>query len=455
MRSAQCVGRVGGLAAAAGVGIAIWLGCPAATADDTSAGTSASSNDSTAVSSRARVGTRTSDKRVIRVKHSHADRASASVRVRSARASSARQEQPAGDDDDSGSVASPVSWMVAAAARRQLPIADVAVQAEPTRVSVVGTVSRTGHQTTSAQFNADGSQATVTTSSLRLLTNTRIIQTSVYDTDTGRQIGRTVITRGPALSASTASAVLADDTSSSTVTPDGSRALTITDDSTPSGYHATSVTVTDTATGFQVGDTVHLPGWPAPQPIWFGADDRHAIVTTQDYDPKDFGYIQMYSMIDTETGSKSGTTLALKGQLDGAPVFSPDRERAVFVTYSGSGNTYQTQLGVLATTTGAQIGNTLTYSSVGGWYSPIFSADGERILMLAGATDPFGRYSIRASVINTVTGTQIGKTLSFAGGNFGGSGVFSPDGAHVLMVTTQANWLSLTSTTRVSILRIS
>ncbi|WP_163720269.1 hypothetical protein [Mycolicibacterium psychrotolerans] len=53
-----------------------------------------------------------------------------------------------------------------------------------------------------------------------------------------------------------------------------------------------------------------------------------------------------------------------------------------------------------------------------------------------------------------MTGTQIGKTLAFAGGNYGSSSVFSPDRAHALIVTTQANWLSLTSTARVSILKI-
>ncbi|KRE27603.1 hypothetical protein ASG82_14525 [Mycobacterium sp. Soil538] len=295
---------------------------------------------------------------------------------------------------------------------------------------------------------------TVTSNSLRLLTLTSIIRTSVYDTDTGRQIGRTVTTRGPASTSTVSFAEAADDGSSPVVTPEGNRALTITDLSTPTGYHATSVTVTDTATGLQVGDAVKLPGWPAPTPVLFGADGIHAIVTTQEYDGNTFGYIQLYSTIDTDTGSKAGTTLALKGSPPGGPVFSPDRKRIVLTTYGGIGNTYQTQLGVLDTTTGAQIGSTLTYSSVGSVFSPIFSEDKNRVLMLAGATDPFGRYSIRASVINTVTGTQIGKTLSFAGGNYGSSSVFSPDGAHVLFVTTQANWLSLTSTARVSILKI-
>lgn len=109
---------------------------------------------------------------------------------------------------------------------------------------------------------------------------------------------------------------------------------------------------------------------------------------------------------------------------------------------------------MLDTTTGAQIGSTLTYTSVGSGFFPKFSADTNRVLMLGGTSDSLGRYGIRASMINTVTGTQIGKTLSLAGGNYGASGVFSPDGAHALIVTTQANWLSLTSTTRVSIVRI-
>lgn len=351
-------------------------------------------------------------------------------------------------------MASPLSWAVAAAARRRLSV-DAAAPPQPTKVAVVRSVSNTGHQTTTADFNDDGSRVTVTSNSLQLLGFTRIIRTSVYDTNTGRQIGRTVTTRSPAQSSSTAGAAeAADDASSPVVTPEGSRALTITDLSTPTGYHATSVTVTDTATGLQVGDSVKLPGWPAPAPVWFGADGTHAIVTTQEYDGNTFGYIQMYSTIDTQTGAKAGTTLALKGSPDGAPTFSPDRERVVFYTYGGTGDTYQTQLGVLDTTTGAQIGSTLTYSSVGRRFSPNFSEDKNRVLMLAGATDPLGRYSIRASVVNTVTGTQIGKTLAFAGGNFGSTSVLSPDGAHALIVTVQANLFTLTSTTRVSILEI-
>ena len=321
----------------------------------------------------------------------------------------------------------------------------------------VRSVSNTGHQTTTADFNGDGSQVTVTSNSLRLLTLTSIIRTSVYDTNTGRQIGRTVVTRVPAQSSSTADAAEADDGGSPPILrPDGSRALTITDVSTPTGINATSVTVTDTATGLPVGGAIKLRGYPAPEPVLFGPDGTHAIITTETYDGGTPATIMLYSTIDTETGVKAGTTLALRGSSSAEPVFSVDGERVVFTSYGAIDDTYtyQTQLGILDTTTGAQIGSTLTYSSARIPYPPVFSGDRNRALMLNGASDPLGRYGIRASMVNTVTGTQIGKTLAFAGGNFGASGVLSPDGAHALIVTVQANLFTLTSTTRVSILKI-
>ncbi|KGI66475.1 hypothetical protein MJO55_01965 [Mycolicibacterium rufum] len=348
-----------------------------------------------------------------------------------------------------------MSWTVAAAARRQLRTADVALQAQPTRVSVVGTVSRTGHQTTTAQFNADGSRATVTTSSLRLLTLTQVVQTSVYDTDTGRQIGRTVVTRGSQPASVTSAEETTDEGNPPVINPDGTRALTITGVTDPNtDSKSTDVTVTDTVTGSQVGGVTTLAGEYWPVPVLFGVDGKHAVITTGTYDSRTSTNTMLYSTIDTDTGSKVGTTLALNGFAPVSPIFGDDGRHLTFITSGRSGDIYTTEVGVLDTTTGTQIGSTLVYPNSGVTIWPVFSQDGNRVLILDTLRAPSKPLSTTVSVINTVTGTQVGKTLDFAGGDYGMSAALSPDGAHALIVTTKANWLTLTSTTRVSIVRI-
>ncbi|HYJ54544.1 MAG TPA: hypothetical protein VEX40_03275, partial [Mycobacterium sp.] len=102
---------------------------------------------------------------------------------------SSESAHPSGDDYG-GSMASPVSWVLAAAARRELGGVDAAsLDCGHRRGDLVGRVTRTGHQTTSAELNADGSRAAVTTSSVNLRTGAVTTRVSVFDTTTGRQVG--------------------------------------------------------------------------------------------------------------------------------------------------------------------------------------------------------------------------------------------------------------------------
>ena len=499
MSTDQFVGRVGGLAAALGVGVVIWLAVPVASADDTTGGGSSTSQSSTsertADSPRSDEGVGASRERIRQIGQAHKkrreERASVSARaaaddsgistrsiaesrqspglsrrgdsageptpvsesVRVARSvAPSEPERPWNDGNSGGSVVSPMSWVVAAAARRELGGVGAAQQEAATTagVTVVGRVTRTGHQTTSAEFNADGSRAVLTTSSLNLWTNAVTTRVSVFDTNTGRQIGRTQTTTGAAgLDTPT---IALEDESSSVLNPAGTRSLIttgVTDSTT--GAKTTRVTVIDTATGGQVGQVTSLAGEMWPGPVLFGADGDHALITTSTYDGRTSTNTMLYSTIDTNTGFKTGTTLALTGLPLASPVLSNDRKHVVFTTYGGEANTYTTRLGVIDTTNGTQVGTTLAFSSLGGWYSPVFSDDGSRVVILTSASQPPRSVSTSASVVSTITGAQIGKTLTFPGG---GKAVLSADGAHALIIADTINWLSLTTTTRVSILRI-
>ena len=140
----------------------------------------------------------------------------------------------------------------------------------------------------------------------------------------------------------------------------------------------------------------------------------------------------------------------LPGFLSSSPVFSNDRKNVTFTTYGGNANTSTTWVGVIDTSSGNQIGSTLAYSGVGN-STPTFSDDGSRLLIVTPTSYPPQGFNTRVSVVSTITGTQIGKSLTFAGT---ASGAMSADGAHALIIANTINWLSLTTTSRVSILRI-
>jgi len=363
---------------------------------------------------------------------------------------SSKSEHPSGDNDG-GSVESPVSWVVAAAARRELGGVDAASldTAATAGVTVVGRVTRTGHQTTTAEFNADGSRATVTTASANLWTHVITTKVSVFDTNTGRQIGRTTTTTGSTVLDSSATTLDGED--SSVLNPAGTRAVVTTVVTNPTtNAKTTKVTVIDTATGNQVGDVITLAGEIWPQTVLFGADGIHGIISTSGTDPVNGASNMQYSTIDTDNGAKVGTTLVLPGFLSSSPVFSNDRKNVTFTTYGGNANTSTTWVGVIDTSSGNQIGSTLAYSGVGN-STPTFSDDGSRLLIVTPTSYPPQGFNTRVSVVSTITGTQIGKSLTFSGT---ASGVMSADGAHALIIANTINWLSLTTTSRVSILRI-
>lgn len=109
-------------------------------------------------------------------------------------------------------------------------------------------------------------------------------------------------------------------------------------------------------------------------------------------------------------------------------------------------------MGVVDSRTGEQVGSTLSFADPGVRYSPVFSADGSRVLILTDGSEPSRRGATTVSAVDTTTGTQIGSTLTFRGA--GAGTVLSDDNRHALVVTITPHWLSLTMTTRVTLLRI-
>ncbi len=169
MRAGRYVGRVGELAAILGVGVGLALAAPTAWADEASAGSSSESSTNSASAESASTdsasaGPVSSDEDAEERAAKHDDKdddddedededdeASASVDVVPVMSASEERAEESSGSDAGGTVASPMTWMVAAAARRELGADERTeiVTAEPeneapsiTDVSV-GTPSRT------------------------------------------------------------------------------------------------------------------------------------------------------------------------------------------------------------------------------------------------------------------------------------------------------------------------
>lgn len=189
--------------------------------------------------------------------------------------------------------------------------------------------------------------------------------------------------------------------SSLTLNPNGTRAVAI---GLPAAGAASSgfsrVAVIDTATGWTVAGEFTLPGKLLSNPM-FSADGTRALVTTS-------GPTFQATTINLATGAQTGHinyTDTQEFQLVDA-----DFTRALITTPVENG----TQVAMFDTTTGAQIGATL--SLVGGSaQSTVLTGNSNRALIQA--TDDTGASPItRVAVVNTLTGAQIGTTLEVVGG---------------------------------------
>ena len=314
--------------------------------------------------------------------------------------------------------------------------------AASTVVSVVGNVIGFGNAPTAPALSPDGTRAVNVSSSAGLFGTTTLV--TVIDTTTGRQVGTPLTLSGAPRYSSMVPLVSAD----------GSHALVTTAATNWfTGTTTTQVTVIDTATGRQVGKTVSLAGNQPGPPVMNAAGTRVLITTTSD-DLGTSATTTRASVIDTTTGAQIGTTVSLVGPPTVYPTMSPvlnaDGTRALVVTYgynsATSANT--TQVAVINTTTGNQVGNTLILTA-DHLVTPAVSVAGAFALISTSTYDP-STGTTQFALVNTTTGAQTGSTQTFTGTP--PAMVLTNNGTRVLVTTRSHDETTGTDTTKVSVI---
>jgi YVTN family beta-propeller protein/VCBS repeat-containing protein len=326
--------------------------------------------------------------------------------------------------------------------------------ATTTRVAVINTTTGTQTGTTlslpgetvgSPQLSADGTRALITTRAYDPVTVTTTIRVATIDTSTLNQTGTTFTFT-----------LAGSSTASPLLSADGTRALITTAVPNPAtGVNDTRATFINTSTGTQTGTTLTIPGETVGS-LLLSADGSRAMITTEVYDSATRTDTIRVAVINTTTGTQTGTTLIGSPWRDSLQL-TADGTHVLFSTYVYDWDTatYTTRVAVINTNTGSQTGTTLTLP---GTPSPslLLSADGTRTLVTSTAYNAAtGVYTTQAAVVDTVTGTQIGTTLTLTGplAQYD-SLVLSADGTHALITTGvhDASTYPTTGTTRVAVI---
>lgn len=444
MRYGQCVGRVGGLAAALGVGIAIWLGCPTATADDAAGSTSGTSNADSGrqapsspprrgiVASRhtkrdaaadTHEGTRRFTRhtfgaashapdRAAEVEASDANenplaaRGTRSLRLVQSRTSpnspapgipSTPVDSPLGttllalgsrtrDDRLDGATAHRLTFS-AATTTSQGALEELDGQASTGGgVTAIGGVTLTGQRPGSVLVSADGTRAVMVTAWPR----GRVTLGSYPDGVRGSTTRVAVIDTATGRQVGTTFRTTGTHPAVVQLTADSSRAMVTSVDS------KTHVAVINIKTGIQVGSTVTLSGGGSAQLT----GDSRALVTTN--------YSSLFrptptmgaAVLDLGRGIRLGSPITLAGV--GYAELSPDKSHALLFTTSAVAS--------VDMRTGARVGPGLS----GSWGVEAWSADGTRAL-LSGRDGDGTSFTTRVASLDVGTGTQVGTTLSVVG----------------------------------------
>lgn len=245
-------------------------------------------------------------------------------------------------------------------------------------------------------------------------TSTNTLRVIVIDSTTGAQLGDGLeLTGHQALGAAL-------------ISPDGSRAVFSTSHLT-STADTTSVAVINTATGNQVGTTLKFSGYGYMQ---MSDDGSRVVVATNTPDLK-----TQVAVLDTAAGRVVRTTLS--GGVWREPVFTADGTRVLVktVVYRLFGDSYTTRLTVLDTRTGSPIN--LARTVAGRPMSEVSTPDGTRAVILTWTLENDFTSTYRVAAINTITGRQVGTTLTFTGGSAGlpPSVELSADGSEALITT--------------------
>jgi hypothetical protein len=304
-------------------------------------------------------------------------------------------------------------------------VTDPTTGAESTRVAVID--SNTGTQIGTAFTLAGGSPATFRANDTRAVITTIegtsytsfTTHVAVVNTVAGGQIGDTLTLAGAG---------------STLLSADGSRVLITTSGRDANNRDIARVAVINTATGAQTFAPLTLTGQSEFGSKLVSTDGSRALLVTNVYDGRISVNTTRLTMIDTTTGAQIGTTTTLTGFLNGGVLFNADTQRAVVTTISSNFATTgkaTTQVAVINTATGAQVGTTRTFDDDTGY--ALLSADGTRALINTGP---------QLAVINTATGTQAGATVTG-----GGYALLSADGTRALITTGN-------NPTKVSVLQI-
>ena len=164
----------------------------------------------------------------------------------------------------------------------------------------------------SLTFNADGTRAAFVTNDTAT-GNTRV---AVINTATGAQLGNAIVLTG---------------------TPQGTkfggdRLIVLAGQDTST----TQVTVLDADTGAQVGDTLPLGSYASADRVQFSSDGVYAVVSSFTFDSATSTYTTRVTLLNTDTGRQIGDTIVLAGVPPDSAHFAPGGDRAYLVTTDSS-----------------------------------------------------------------------------------------------------------------------
>ena len=317
MNSGHVIGYVGGLAVAAGVGAAVWLGTPTASAD-VSSPSAHSASASTAKSARAPQRTHTVGLR----KPAPARKVTASSSVKAVVAAPTTPH-------DLNLTYDPVTD------KTSVTVVDT------TTNSPIGSTVTVDGSARAPVLSSDGKRALITTNDHNPVTDQNDTAAVVIDMIAGGQIGNTFGFAGAS-------------PESASFGPDGTCAVvTLLQTSTSRVF----VAMLDTTAGTQTGIANLEVGYPFVAPMW-NADGTRVLITLA----QSGGTVTAVTVLDTTTGDVAGAT-SIEGFAEPAPIITPDGTRAVFTTTvytsNNSGNWPSTRVTVVNTMDGRQAGAAL------------------------------------------------------------------------------------------------
>jgi YVTN family beta-propeller protein len=162
-----------------------------------------------------------------------------------------------------------------------------------------------------------------------------------------------------------------------------------------------------------VNHTLTLPGqyqWSTVSP-----DKGRMTVSTYDTNPTSGAATTRVAVIDTATGLQIGHTVVIAGgAMYAYPLVSPDGRRAIFTTTANAaaGANPTTLVTVVDTTTGEQVGSSVTVAGAAG-ITKALNADATRIAVTATTTS--GTPATSVSIIDATTGKQVGTSVVVVG----------------------------------------